>query len=171
MKSKWLYLLLVFSLVFMPDVFAAQNTSPIYTVIPRVGFGTITGNVGLTRSDGVGTIGTDTFLMFTAEPTDGSFVSKVRISAAATASASMAASVIRIYISSVTSGSTTAANTVLYQEVAVAALAAAHTSNSTNYYEVVLNVALPPSYTILASIDDNLTANTRWQFLVFGGDY
>lgn len=149
----------------------AQNTAPIFSKIPVVSFGTLTGNIGLTRSDGVGTVGTDLFKMFTANATDGSFVSKIRISAAATTSTSMTASVIRIYISSITSGSTTAADTVLYQEVAVAALAAAHTSNATNFYEVSLNIALPPSYTILASIDDNLAANTRWQFLVFGGDY
>lgn len=149
----------------------AQNTAPIFTKIPVVSFGTLTGNIGLTRSDGVGTIGTDIFKMFTADSTDGSFVSKVRISAAATTSTSMTASVIRIYISSITSGSTTAADTVLYAEVAVAALAAAHTSNATNFYEVPFNCALPPSYTILASIDDNLAANTRWQFLTFAGDY
>lgn len=150
---------------------AVQNTSPIYTQVPFVSSGTITGNVGLTRSDGVGTIGTDIFKIFQADATDGSFVSKVRISAAATASASMTASVIRLYISSITSGATTADNTGLYQEISVAALAAAHTSNATNFYEIVFNVALPPSYTILASIDDNLTANTRWHFLTFGGHY
>lgn len=149
----------------------AQNTAPIFTVTPRVSFGTLTGNIGLTRSDGVGTIGTDIFLMFTADATDGSFVSKIRISAAATTSTSMTASVIRIYISSATSGAVTAATAVLYAEVAVAALAAAHTSNATNFYEVPLNITLPASYTILASIDDNLAANTRWQFLTFGGDY
>lgn len=148
-----------------------QNKQPIFTEVPFVSFGTLTGNIGLTRSDGVGTIDTDIFKMFTADATDGSFVSKVRISCAATTSTAMTASVIRIYISSITSGSTTAADTVLYCEVAVAALAAAHTSNATNFYEVPFNVALPPSYTILASIDDNLAANTRWQFLTFGGNY
>lgn len=149
----------------------AANTSPIFSGAPAVGFGTLTGNIGLTRSDGVGTIGTDIFLMFTADATDGSYVSKVRISAAATTSTTMTASVIRIYISSATSGATTAATAVLYQEVAVAALAAAHTTNATNCYEVAFNIMLPASYTILASIDDNLAANTRWQFLTFGGNY
>lgn len=149
----------------------AQNTSPIFVAVPKVGFATLTGNIGLTRSDGVGTIGTDMFLVFTADATDGSYISKVRISCAATASASMTASVIRFYISSATSGATTAATAVLYQEVAVAALAASHTSNATNFYEVPFNIAIPASYTILASIDDNLAANTRWQILTFAGDY
>lgn len=148
-----------------------QNKQPIYSLIPVVAFGTLTGNIGLTRSDGVGTVGTDIFKIFTADATDGSFVSKVRISAAATTSTTMTASVIRVYISSIGSGATTAADTVLYAEVAVAALAAAHTSNATNYYEVPFGIALAPSQTILVSIDDNLAANTRWQFLTFAGDY
>lgn len=150
---------------------AVQNTNPIYTSTSSLSFGTLTGNIGLTRSDGVGTIGTDIFKMFTADATDGSFVSKVRISPAATTSTSMTASVIRLYISSIQSGATTAANTVVYQEIAVAALAAAHTSNSVNYYEIVFNTFIPAGYTILASIDDNLAANTRWQFITFASDY
>jgi len=149
----------------------AQNTAPIFTLVPVTSFGTLTGNIGLTRSDGVGTIGTDMFLMFTANATNGSFVNKIRISAAATTPTTMTASVIRIYISSATSGSTTAATAVLYTEVAVAALAAANTSNASNYYEVSFGIALSPGYTILASIDDNLAANTRWQFITFAGDY
>lgn len=149
----------------------SQNTNPIYSLVPVVSFGTITGNVGLTRSDGVGTIGTDIFLLFTAHATDGSFVSKIRISAAATTPTTMTASVIRFYISTVGSGATTAANTVLYAEVAVAALAAANTSNATNFYEVPFNVPLAAGQYIHASIDDNLAANTRWQFLTFAGDY
>ena len=149
----------------------AQNTSPIFSKIPVVAFGTLTGNIGLTRSDEVGTVGTDIFKMFTADATDGSYVSKIRITAAATTSTAMTASVIRVYISSITSGSTTAADTVLYQEISTAAITAAHTTSASNYYEIPFGVALPPSYTILASIDDNLAANTRWQFLTFAGDY
>jgi hypothetical protein len=149
----------------------AQNTAPIFTVVPRVGFGTITGNVGLARSDGVGTIGTDIFSIFQSEATDGSYVSKVRISAAATTPTTMTASVIRLYISSATSGAVTAATAVLFQEINVAAIPASNATNGTNYYEVPFDIALPASYTILASIHANLAANTRWQFLVFGGDY
>jgi hypothetical protein len=149
----------------------AQNTNPIFSLVPFTSLQTITGNVGLTRTDGVGTVGTDIFLLFTADATDGSYVSKVRISAAASAATAMTASVIRLYISSVAAGGTAATNTMLYAEVAVAALAASHTSNATNFYEVPFNVALPPSYTILASIDYNLAANTRWQFITFGGHY
>lgn len=149
----------------------AQNTSPIFTLVPKIGFGTLTGNIASARSDGVGTIATDLFVLFTADATDGSYVSKIRISAAATTPTTMTASVIRIFISSLTSGSTTAANTVLLTEISTAAIPAANASNAINYYEVPCDFALPASYTLLASIHANVAANTRWQFLTFGGDY
>lgn len=149
----------------------AQNTAPIFTLVPKIGFGTLTGNIASTRSDGVGTIATDMFILFTADATDGSYVSKIRISAAATTPTTMTASVIRIFISSQTSGATTAANTVLYLEIGTAAIPAANAANAINYYEVPCDFALPPSYTLLASIHANMAANTRFQFLTFGGDY
>jgi hypothetical protein len=149
----------------------AQNTQPIFTLVPEVGFGTLTGNIGSARSDGVGTIATDMFVCFTADATDGSYVDKIRISAAATTPTTMTASVIRLFISSVTSGATTAANTVLFAEISTAAIPAANASNAINYYEVPCNFALPASYTILASIHANMAANTRFQILTFGGDY
>lgn len=149
----------------------AQNTSPIFTLVPRTGFGTLTGNIAHARSDGVGTIGTDVFSIFVADATDGSYVSKVRISAAATTPTTMTASVIRLYISSQSSGATTAANTVLWQEISTAAIPAANAANAINYYEVPFDLALPASFNILAAIHANMAANTRFQFLTVGGDY
>ena len=149
----------------------AQNTAPIFTLVPKIGFGTLTGNIASTRSDGVGTIATDLFVCFTADATDGSYVDKIRISATATTPTTMAASVIRLFISSATSGATTAATAVLFKEISTAAIPAANASNAINYYEEACGFILPPSYTILASIHANMTANTRFQILTFGGDY
>jgi hypothetical protein len=60
---------------------------------------------------------------------------------------------------------------VLYAEIGTAAIPAANAANAINYYEVPCDFALPASYTILASIHANMAANTRFQFLVFGGNY
>lgn len=149
----------------------AQNTSPIFSQVPKIGFATLTGNIALTRSDGVGTIATDHFVCFTADATDGSYISKIRISAAATAPTAMTASVIRLYISTKTAGGVSAADTVVFAEISTAAIPAANAANATNYYEIPCDFALPAGYTILASIHANCAANTRWQILTFGGDY
>lgn len=149
----------------------AQNTSPIFTLVPKIGFATLTGSIASARSDGVGTIATDLFVCFTADATDGSYISKLRLSAAATTPTTMTASVIRLFISTQTSGATTAANTVLFAEISTAAIPAANAANAINYYEVPCDFALPAGYTLLASIHANMAANTRFQILTFAGDY
>jgi len=149
----------------------AQNTAPIFTLVPKIGFATLTGNIASARSDGVGTIATDMFVCFTADATDGSYISKIRLSAAATTPTTMTASVIRIFVSSATSGATTAATAVLFAEISTAAIPAANAANAINYYEVPCDFALPAGYTILASIHANMAANTRYQILTFAGDY
>ena len=149
----------------------AQNTSPIWTLVPRIQNGTLTGNIGSARSDGVGTIGTDLFIVFQADATDGSYLKKVRINAAATTPTTMTASVIRLFFSSATSGVTTAANCWLHHEITTAAIPAANATNATNYYEVPMDIVMPASYTLLASIHANMAANTRFHITAFGGDY
>jgi hypothetical protein len=146
------------------------NTAPIFTLTPKTGFGTLVGAIASARSDGVGTIGTDMFVCHTAGA-NGGYVSKVRISAAATTPTTMTASVIRLFISNKTSGGTTAADTVLWAEISTAAITAANAVNAINYYDVPCDFALPAGYTILASIHADLAANTRWQLLTIAGDY
>ena len=146
------------------------NTSPIFSLTPNNGFATLTGNIASARSDGVGTIATDFFVCYTAGA-NGAFVSKVRISAAATTPTTMTASVVRLFISSATSGATTAATAVLYQEISTAAIPAANAANGVNYYEVPFGFALKAGYTILASIHANMAVNTRFQILTIANDY
>ena len=151
----------------------AQNTAPIYSQVPIITAAQLTSSTtASTRSDGVGTIGTDLIKAFTANATNGSFVSKLRILATASTPTTMqAATVIRIFISSITSSTTLATNTFLFNEVSTAAIPAANAANATNYYEVPINLALPASYTILVSIHVQPTANTTWQCVVYAGDY
>lgn len=111
------------------------------------------------------------FIVFQAEATDGSYLQKVRINAAATTPTTMTASVIRLFFSNKTSGATTAADTWLHQEITTAAIPAANATNATNYYEIPINVVMPASYTLLVSIHANMAANTRFHCTAFGGDY
>lgn len=149
---------------------AGPNTDAIWSRAPRVS-GIEIGGTANTRSDGNGTIGTDIYKVFTADATNGSWVSRIRlslvISGALTASA---ATVHRIYVSNKTSGATTQADTWLFQEVAAPAQTPTSTTGM-NFIEVALNFALPASYTILVSSHVVNTANTDWTATVFGGDY
>lgn len=124
-----------------------------------------------TSSQGGGTIATDIFKAFTADATNGSFVEYVRFSATATTPTTTTATVARVFVSSVTSGATTSANTFLVAEMALPATAADNASTAINPFDIALNIRLPAGYTILVTNHAAPAANTAWRLLVVGGDY
>jgi hypothetical protein len=152
---------------------SGQNTSPIYTLVPKRGSATLlpatTANV---KSDGAGTIGTDMLLAFTCHASQGSYVSSIRFTPVASAAATTTtATTLRAFVSTQASGATTNANTYLIAEVAAAAQVADHSTNATFYLEVPINKALALSDTILVSTHVVPATSTAWQVLVFAGDY
>ena len=129
-----------------------------------------------TKSDGTGTIGTDLWLAFTADSTNGSYVRFVRFqptvtTATATGGLAMAATTLRVFVSSITSGATTAANTTLWGEVSLTAQTADHNTNSTFPTDVPCNFWLPAGWTILVATHVVANANTKVKALVVAGDY
>jgi hypothetical protein len=151
----------------------AQNFNPIYTLTPNVSSSKITTTSTNARSDGGATnaIGTDQFVAFTSGPS-GSFVQRVRFNAVASAAAvTSVATTLRVFLSTVNTGTPTSANTNLLAEISVPAISAAGASAATNYYEIPLNVAIPASRFILVSQHVAQTTNQSWQATVFGGDY
>lgn len=149
----------------------AGNTNPIYTKIGAI-TGVAIGGSANTKSDGQGTIGTDIFLVFTADATNGSFVQRIRFSPYATTAATPTSpTTIRVFVSSATSGATTSANAWLFAEASAAAQTADHSTTAIQFLEIPLNFALPASYTILATCHVVNAASTGWNATVFGGTY
>lgn len=148
----------------------AANTAPIFSLTPNVGKVTITQTAANTSSAGGGTVGTDIFKAFTAG-SNGSFINKVRFMSVATAPTTGVATTLRIFISTVGSGSTTAADTFLIGEISVPAIASDATTAATNYYEFILNCAIPASTFIHVTQHVAQTANQNWVAVAFGGDY
>ena len=146
------------------------NTNPIFSKVGKIGSTTLTAaNV---KSDGSGSIGTDMFLAFQADITNGSYVQKIRFIATATAAATATtATTLRIYISTVDTGAASSANTYLWSELSVPSVSADHSTNSTNYYEMPMGFALPPDNTILVTTHLAPAASTAWRATVIGGDY
>lgn len=148
------------------------NNAPIYTGTPKVSGTRIT--TAQANSTGTGTIGTDYFLAFTAGA-NGSYVQRVRfILGGATANTASTAAVLRVYLSTQSSGSVTSSNTWLIQEVT----AASQTPNvittvTTPVFpiDVPLNFAIQSGYTILVGASAVTSANTVWTVTTYGGDY
>src|SRR3972149_272753 len=98
----------------------AANTSPIYTLLADIQWGSADGNGGAagplktanTAKDGTGTVLT----VFTADATNGGYVQKIRFRAAGT----NAATVGRVFINN-GSANSTLANNILYDEITLSA--------------------------------------------------
>lgn len=150
----------------------AANTTPIFPLTPQVA-GIVFGGNALTKSDGsaVTGIGTDIYKVFTAGA-NGSFVERIRLSpVGTTAATATSATVLRVYVSSKTSGNTANTDTWLIYEIGAAAQTADHSTNATFYFDIPLNIKLPASYTILVSSHVANAANTNWEAVVFAMDY
>jgi hypothetical protein len=149
------------------------NFNPIYALTPNVSAVKIATTSALTSSFGGANnaIGTDQFLAFTTGAS-GSFVQRIRFQPVASASAvTSVATTLRVYLSTVNTGTPTSTNTHLLGEIGAPAITTANSTNAVNYYEIPLNIALPASRYILVSQHVAQTTNQQWQAIVFGGDY
>lgn len=145
------------------------NTDPIYTKVGA--FGAVAVTAANTSSQGSGTIATDIFKAFTADATNGSFVREVRwVLAESTIATASTATVGRVFISSITSGTTTSSDTHLWSEVALAAQTPSSTVAGVPIV-IPMNIMLPPGYTILATNHAAPAANTHWKLEVVAGNY
>ena len=145
------------------------NTDPIFSKNGSIKSVLVT--AANTSSQGGGTIGTDIFLAYTADATNGSFVQRVRFVATATAPTSTTATVGRVFISTQVSGATTSANTYLFQEIPLIVTAADNTATAAQPIDIVMGFALPANYTILITNHAAPAVNTAWRALVICGDY
>lgn len=147
----------------------AGNATPQFTKNGKVSSVLIT--AANTSSQGTGTIATDTFLVVTADATNGSWIETVRLIATATAPTTTTATVARIFLSTVASGAITSATAFLLAEVTLPATAADNASTSVPPIDVPIQFRLPPGMTILATNHAAPAANTAWRALAIGGDY
>jgi hypothetical protein len=148
---------------------AGANTDPPWT--RAAGFGPIAVTAANTSSQGGGTIATDIFLAFTADATNGSYISRVEwILGESTIATTSTGTVGRIFISTQTSGATTSANTHLWREVALIAQTPSSTLAGVPII-VPANFWLKAGQTILVTNHAAPAANTHWKAMVFGGDY
>lgn len=146
------------------------NTDPIYTRAGALGT-PVAVTAANTSSQGGGTIGTDIFLAFTADSTNGSFVRELRWTLGeSTIATASTATVGRIFLSTQTSGTTTSSNTHLWQEIALTSQTPTSTVAGVPVV-IPLNFVLPAGWAILVTNHAAPAANTHWKAIVIGGNY
>lgn len=152
----------------------AANINPIFSRLAdwlgSIWTSSLTGN---TRSDGVGTIGTDMLVALIVDPTEGGFLDRLRFTCSASAaSTATTASMIKVFISTVSSGATLRTNTFLWAEVACPTQTAdAASTTATNIVEVPFGIGLPAGTTVLWCMHHAAANNTSWQCNAIGGKY
>jgi hypothetical protein len=155
------------------------NTQFIVPQTPHVGTTKLGTTSAQVKSDGTSAgSGTDLMYCVFATGANGSFVQRVRFSSVASAANTTGvATVLRVYLSTVSTsegsaaGVTTSSNTQLLAEISVPAIASSNSTNSTAYFEIPLNIALPTGKYILVSQHVAQTTNQQWQASAIGGDY
>ena len=135
------------------------NTSPIYTLLGDIQWGTTAITTQNTAKDGTGTVLT----VFTADATNGGFVQRIRFRAAGTNIATVA----RVFINN-GSANSTAANNILWDEITLAATTLSEVAALATY-ELPLNFALPPGYKLNVTIGTTVAAS--YYVSVIGGKY
>lgn len=136
----------------------AANTSPIFTLSPDIQWA-VAITAANTAMDGTGTVVT----AFTADATNGGYVSMIKLKAAG----SNVATVARIWLNN---GSTnaTAANNTLLGELTLLATTASNTLGLAEY-SYPLGFALPAGYKINVTLGTAVSAG--WIPTVIGGKY
>ncbi len=89
----------------------------------------------------------------------------------ATAPTTGVATTLRIFLSTVGSSTTTAADTFLIGEISVPAIASDATTSATNFYDFIINQAIPTGYFIHVTQHVAQTTNQNWVAVTFAGDY
>lgn len=148
----------------------AANIDPIYSRAPDVQMGAaILGPSANTALDGTGA---NTTSIFQADSVNGGYVQKV----IAKAVGSPAATVMRIFVCSVTGAftpgtSNTAANTAMVAEYTLPAITVSQTA-ATPQYEIPVNFPLPAGWRLLATFGTSTGASgTGYALTTVGGKY
>lgn len=148
----------------------AANINPIYSIVghvessasPSNNAGVVVGPTANTAQDGSATTGN--YKVFTAG-TNGSYLQKIRFRPVL----SPAATVARIFINN--GGSSSSANTWLYDEITLPAVTVSSTAAS-SVFELPLNFALPASYTLYTTFGTSTgSAGTGYSVVTVAGDY
>jgi hypothetical protein len=146
------------------------NTAPIYIVAPDIQLaGAVIGSSANTATDGTGA---NTYLIYTADSTNGSYVYKVILKSISTTAATVA----RLFYCSATgtfvAGTTNdATDTTMIGELTLAAFTASNTTASPQY-EIPVNFPLPPSTKLLMTFGTSTGAGTTgFNPLVIAGKY
>lgn len=147
------------------------NTKPIFSAVPILGANKIT--AANTNGLGSGTIGTDISRLL-APSTDGTYVSRILLTAAASAAnTNTVATIFRAFISTISGNNATigGTDTFLIGECYMPIVSADSSTAQTSPYFIPVGFALPSNYGLIITSHIAAAANTQWHAVAIGGNY
>lgn len=148
----------------------AKSTNPPFTNAQKIAGVEIT--AANTRSDGVGTIGTDIFLIGTPAGTDDAYLRYIALwPTASVAATSTTATVARAFLSTQSSGATTAADTHPIGERALVSQSAANSTTASLPVIIQFNGPVPTGMSVLVTNHAAPATNTKWKAVAHWGEY
>jgi hypothetical protein len=140
------------------------NVQPIYTRIGDIQWTTNMVSANTTTDLTSGT----TYLAYSADSTNGGYVQRIRFKPINLSGTSTSATVARVWLNN---GSTTTASTnnTIIDEISLPAVTGSATA-ALPVYEIPLNIALPPGYTIYITLGA-ASLSAGYRATVFGGKY
>lgn len=147
------------------------NTAPIFSGTPRIVNTQISATATTNSQTTGGNIGVNSNLVFTSGAS-GSYVQKIRFQFTSTTNLiNSAATLLKVYYSTVNTGTPTVSQIALIADVQAPAQTIGAVTTSAFPIEVPLNFAMPANTYLLVSQTVAPTANSNWVATVYGGDY
>jgi hypothetical protein len=140
----------------------AANINPIFTGTPDCQLSPLMTAANTTLDLNTGT----SYLLYTADATNGSFVREVRLKAAP--ANATAATVFRVWLNTGAAINTT--NTILLTEVGIPATAASNTNANPDFI-VPINFPLAPGYKLYGSFGTAAGGSGQWTATTVAGKY
>ena len=149
----------------------AGNNDPIYSKVGLVQSSGVVQAVSSFPYSASGTLGTDAFIVWTADSTNGGYIQKLRVKYVGNSTTSSNACVMKVFVTSVASGSVTDSTMFLIDEIAIPATGTLTTTTTNPSYDIPMGFALPPGWNVVVRITVAQPASFGFVVTGFGGKY
>lgn len=146
------------------------NSTPIWSKVGDLQSSGLIATAATVVYDGSGTVGTDVYLVYTPDATNGSYLERIRVKYVANGATASNACIMKFYTSSVNTGSTTNSNTFFYDEMSIPATTMTTTALNPSY-DMPFGFAFPPAVYVLIKVSVTQPASCGFIATAIGGKY
>ena len=150
----------------------AGNNDPIFSKVGLVQSSGVFNTVSTYPYSAAGTLGTDAFIVWTSDSTNGGFIQRLRVKYVGNSTTTSVACVMKVFVTAQTGTSVISdTNCFLIDEIAIPATGTLTVTTTNPSYDIPLGFALPPGWNVVVRITAAQPANFGFVVTGFGGKY